>query len=141
MSAKYFAAVSSVLFIVLATTAVSAQPAEGGPETPADNPGEQSPGGDKAPENISDNAEQGPISQIPGVDNRTLPATISPPEMPELPSQASDVAQTVTSTISDAFSSSGLAGGLGSAISEGLQFLQGSDGSESPVNQTNSTER
>jgi len=90
------------------------------------------------PGNVTPKNQTGPLSMIPGTGNSTLPS------MPDLPSQASDVAKSVTSTIDNAFDSVGdVTGGIGSFLSENLPVIGGPEEPtqpEQPVNGTNSTE-
>lgn len=87
-----------------------------------DNPREQ------APEDISNKTGHGPLSQISGLGNNT---------MPDLPQQASDVAKSVKDTIGQVFNSA--MKDIGSFLSDNLPIIGGPDTSDQPGDETNST--
>ena len=127
---------SGLLFVValfsISTATAAGPPGDVQPPGSGDKKPEQAPG------NILNKTGAGPLSNIPGLQNKTMPS------MPELPSQASDVAKTVTRTIGDAFNSvTEMDGGLGSFLSDNMPFIGGPDKAEEPeqpVNSTNSTQ-
>jgi len=121
---RSYAAATAILVLLFSVSSVAAQPVEGAPSDV---------GPEQAPNNISNKTDQGLLTQIPGLSNDTLPATIS------MPDQASDMAKTVTDTVGQAFSSA--VDGIGSFLSENLPIIGGPDGdSDQPVNRTNSTQ-
>lgn len=130
---KHYAVATSILLLLFSITSAAGQPVDQAPgDTIPENPSEQ------APENISNKTGQGPLSKIPGLNNETLPVTISPPEMPDLPVNASNVARSVTSTIGEAFGSA--VDGIGSFLSANLPVISGPEQPGDNINSTNSTQ-
>ena len=132
--AKRLAVATSILFFLLSVSSAAAQPVEAPNDVAPENPGEQ------IPDNISNATGQNPLSQIPGLDNETMPMTV---DGPILPDNASAVAKSAVNTVSDAVgSAAGTAvDGIGSFLSENLPAIPGLEQSDPPVNGTNSTER
>ncbi|MFB1064893.1 hypothetical protein [Natrinema sp. H-ect4] len=131
---KRFAVATGVLFFLLSVSSAAAQPGETPNDVAPENIGEQ------IPENISNTTGQNPLSQIPGLNNNTLPMTI---DGPVLPDNASAVAKSAVNTVSDALGSAAgsAVDGIGSFLSENLPAIPGLEQSEPPVNGTNSTQR
>lgn len=132
--AKRLAVATSILFFLLSVSSAAAQPVEAPNDVRPENPGEQ------ISDNISNATGQNPLSQIPGLDNETMPMTV---DGPILPDNASAVAKSAVNTVSDAVgSAAGTAvDGIGSFLSENLPAIPGLEQSDPPVNGTNSTER
>jgi len=85
------------------------------PATPvAPDPG--NPSVDRGPENKTG---KGLFTRIPGVENETMPLMMRPPELPDLPKQASSIAGNVTSSLSKSFD--GAVNGFGRQLSSLLQ--------------------
>lgn len=131
---KRFAAATSILFFLLSISSTAAQSVEAPKDVGPENPGEQ------IPDNISNATGQNPLSQIPGLDNETMPMTV---DGPVLPDNASAVAKSAVNSVSNAVgSAAGTAvDGIGSFLSENLPAIPGLEQSDPPVNGTNSTER
>ncbi|WP_157575389.1 hypothetical protein [Haloferax sp. Q22] len=131
---KRFAAATSILFFLLSVSSAAAQPGEAPGDVVPEKPGQQ------IPENISNTTGQNPLSQIPGLNNNTLPMTIDDSILPE---NASAVAKSAVNTVSDAVGSAAgsAVDGIGSFLSENLPAIPGLEQSDPPVNGTNSTER
>jgi len=109
----------TVLFtlVLFSLSTVAAKPA-----TPV-TPGPDSPSVDPGPENKT---RGGVLTSIPGLKNETLPMTLRPPELPDLPKQASGIAENVTSSISKSFDSAvnGFGRQLGSLLQNTFQGEQ-----------------
>lgn len=135
ISLKRSAALFTLIVFSISTVA-AATPSE---DVKPSNPGEDIP--EQKPEDVAPGNQTGggPLSNIPGLSNETLPMTIQPPELPELPEQASDMAKTVTDTISNAFNGSiaDFSGGIGSFLSENLPGTNNSDDGNGTVQPPN----
>ena len=122
---KRSAVLLTMILFSISAVAAAAPSEDVQPSNPSEDVPEQKPE-DVAPANNTGD----PLSSIPGLSNDTLPMTVSPPEIPDLPDQASDIAKSVTDTISQAFSDS--VNGIGAFLSGQLQGITGSedDGNE-----------